>query len=63
MARLRDLGLRPMLLTGDNEQVAAAVAGQVGIVGTDVLAGVRPDGKAAVVRELRAGRAAGRVRR
>jgi Cu+-exporting ATPase len=54
VARLRALGLRPVLLTGDNEQAAAAVAEQVGIVGTDVLAGVRPDGKAAVVRELRA---------
>jgi P-type Cu+ transporter len=52
VARLRALGLRPMLLTGDNEQVAAAVAGQVGIAGTDVLAGVRPDGKAAVIRKL-----------
>ena len=31
VARLRALGLRPVLLTGDNERVAAAVAGQVGI--------------------------------
>ena len=54
VARLRDLGLRTVLLTGDNEQVAAAVAGQVGIAGTDVIAGVRPDGKAAVISELRA---------
>ncbi len=54
VARLRGLGLRTVLLTGDNEQVAAAVAGHVGIVGTDVLAGVRPDGKAAVIRGLRA---------
>ena len=53
VARLRALGLRPMLLTGDNERVAAAVARQVGIAGTDVLAGVRPDGKAAVIRILR----------
>ena len=53
VARLRALGLRPMLLTGDNEHVAAAVAGQVGIPGTDVLAGVRPDGKAAVIKKLR----------
>ena len=42
-----------MLLTGDNERVAAAVARQVGIARTDVLAGVRPDGKAAVMRVLR----------
>ena len=53
VARLRDLGLRPMLLTGDNERVAAAVAGQVGIASADVLAGVRPDGKAAVMTALR----------
>jgi soluble P-type ATPase/copper(I)-binding protein len=55
VARLRALGLRPMLLTGDNERVAAAVAGQVGIASSDVLAGVRPDGKAAVMRVLREG--------
>jgi Cu+-exporting ATPase len=53
VARLRAFGLRPMLLTGDNERVAAAVAGQVGIVSADVLADVRPDGKAAVMRVLR----------
>jgi len=54
VARLRDLGLRPMLLTGDNERVAAAVAGQAGIDSADVLAGVRPDGKAAAIREMQA---------
>ena len=54
VARLRALGLRPMLLTGDNERVAAAIARQVGIASSDVLAGVRPDGKAAVVREVQA---------
>ena len=53
VARLRALGLRPVLLTGDNEHVAAAVAAQVGIAGADVLAGVSPDGKAAVIRQLR----------
>ena len=52
VTRLRALGLRPVLLTGDNEHVAAAVARQVGIAATDVLAGVRPDGKAAVIRRL-----------
>ncbi|MBA8827206.1 Cu+-exporting ATPase [Saccharopolyspora lacisalsi] len=51
--RLRDLGLRPMLLTGDNTTVAAAVAGEVGIDSTDVIAGVLPDRKIEVVRELR----------
>jgi Cu+-exporting ATPase len=53
VARLRVLGLRPVLLTGDNEHAAAAVAGQVGIARADVLAGVGPDGKAAVIRKLR----------
>jgi Cu+-exporting ATPase len=52
VARLRALGLRPMLLTGDNSLVAAAVADQAGIASADVLAGVRPDGKAAVIRKL-----------
>jgi len=37
VARLRDLGLHPVLLTGDNERAARAVAGQVGI--DDVIAG------------------------
>jgi soluble P-type ATPase/copper(I)-binding protein len=52
VGRLRALGLRPMLLTGDNSRVAAAVAGQVEIASAEVLAGVRPDGKAAVIRKL-----------
>jgi Cu+-exporting ATPase len=47
---LRALGLRPVLLTGDNERTAAAVATAVGI--DDVRAGVLPEGKVAVVREL-----------
>ena len=55
VARLRALGLRPLLLTGDNPRVAAAVAGQAGIADADVLAGVSPDGKAAVIRELQEG--------
>jgi len=54
VARLRALGLRPILLTGDNEHVAAAVATQVGIAPADVLAGIPPSGKAAVISELQA---------
>jgi len=54
VARLRALGLRPMLLTGDNERAARAVAAEVGIPADDVVAGVRPDGKAEVIRGLRA---------
>jgi Cu+-exporting ATPase len=53
---LRRLGLRPMLLTGDNATAAHAVARQVGIVDADVLAGVLPAGKVAeVVRLQQAG--------
>ena len=48
--RLRDLGLRPVLLTGDNELTARAVAAEVGI--DDVVAGVSPEGKVAEVRRL-----------
>ena len=54
VARLRQLGLRPVLLTGDNERAALAVAGQLGIPPDSVLAGVRPEGKADAVREMQA---------
>jgi Cu+-exporting ATPase len=47
---LRDLGLRPVLLTGDNEQTARAVAAAVGI--DEVIAEVLPGEKADVVRRL-----------
>ena len=50
VAQLRDLGLTPVLLTGDNERTARAVAAEVGI--EQVLAGVLPEGKAAEVRRL-----------
>ncbi|MFI7579435.1 heavy metal translocating P-type ATPase [Kocuria kalidii] len=50
--RLRGLGLRPMLLTGDNEPVARAVAAEAGIAAGDVVADVSPEGKVAVVRDL-----------
>ena len=56
VARLRGMGLRPVLLTGDNERAARFVAAAVGI--DEVIAGVLPAGKAAVVKELQA---AGRV--
>ena len=49
---LRALGLTPVLLTGDGEEAARAVAAEVGI--DQVLAGVLPDGKAAEVRRLQA---------
>ncbi|MFF2031607.1 heavy metal translocating P-type ATPase [Arthrobacter sp. NPDC058192] len=52
--RLRRLGLRPMLLTGDNAPVAAQVAAAVGIRPEDVFAGVLPEGKVQAVRSLQA---------
>jgi P-type Cu+ transporter len=50
VAELRRLGLRPVLLTGDNEHTARAVAAEVGI--DDVIAEVLPADKAAVVSRL-----------
>ncbi|MFC3300696.1 copper-translocating P-type ATPase [Arthrobacter agilis] len=55
IGRLRDLGLRPVLLTGDNRAVALQVAAAVGIDPADVHAGVTPEGKVDVVRGLQAG--------
>jgi Cu+-exporting ATPase len=56
VGRLRDLGLRPILLTGDNERAARAVAAAVGI--EEVIAEVLPAGKVDAVKRLQA---AGRV--
>jgi Cu+-exporting ATPase len=52
IASLRALGLRPVLLTGDNERAAKAVAAQVGI--DEVVAEVLPEDKVDVVRRLQA---------
>jgi len=51
---LRNLGLRPVLLTGDNRETAIAVASQVGIETDDqhVIAGVLPADKVRVVADL-----------
>jgi Cu+-exporting ATPase len=54
--RLRGMGLRPVLLSGDNERAARAVAATVGI--DEVIAGVLPAGKVDVIRGLQE---AGRV--
>ncbi|MFE1752837.1 heavy metal translocating P-type ATPase [Streptomyces anandii] len=51
---LRELGLRPVLLTGDNRAVAEAVAGEVGIDAADVIAEVLPEDKVDAVRRLQA---------
>ncbi|MEU3271986.1 heavy metal translocating P-type ATPase [Saccharomonospora sp. NPDC006951] len=52
IGQLRDLGLKPVLLTGDNEAVARTVAAEVGI--TEVIAEVLPKDKADVVSGLQA---------
>ncbi|MET7861902.1 heavy metal translocating P-type ATPase [Micromonospora taraxaci] len=52
VARLRALGLTPVLLTGDNTTVARAVAAEVGI--DEVIAEVLPAGKVDVVKRLQA---------
>jgi len=52
IGRLRTLGLRPVLLTGDNAATARAVAAEVGIDPADVIAEVLPADKAAVVARL-----------
>jgi Cu+-exporting ATPase len=52
VARLRGLGLRPVLLTGDNERAAREVAGQLAIAAADVIAGVRPEEKVTAIRRL-----------
>ncbi|MEU7037796.1 heavy metal translocating P-type ATPase [Streptomyces sp. NPDC046237] len=54
VARLRALGLRPVLLTGDGRAVAETVAAEVGIDADQVFAEVLPQEKAAVVRRLQA---------
>jgi cation-transporting ATPase V/Cu+-exporting ATPase len=52
VGRLREMGLRVVLLTGDHEATATAIARSVGI--DEVLAEVRPEEKVAAVRELQA---------
>ena len=54
MAQLRELGMEPILLTGDAPQVAQAVASQVGISTENVYAGVTPEGKSQVIEKLQA---------
>lgn len=54
IARLKRDGLRPVLLTGDNADVAALVAREVGIDPADVFASVRPDGKVEAIKRLQA---------
>ncbi len=50
VARLQELGIEPVMITGDNWHTARAVAGELGIL--EVLAEVLPDEKAGEVRKL-----------
>jgi Cu+-exporting ATPase len=52
ISQFRQLGLRPVLLTGDNRRAARAVAAQVGIDASDVIAEVLPADKVNVVKDL-----------
>ncbi|WP_445167108.1 heavy metal translocating P-type ATPase [Mycolicibacterium sp. Dal123E01] len=54
IAELKALGITPMLLTGDNQAVAARVAAEVGIAAADVIAGVLPSEKADAIKRLQA---------
>ena len=49
---MKDMGLRVVMLTGDNHKTAAAIAREAGIDEANIVAGVLPDGKEAVIREL-----------
>jgi Cu2+-exporting ATPase len=49
---MKDLGLRVIMLTGDNPKTAAAIAREAGIDEGNVVAGVLPDGKEEVIRRL-----------
>ena len=50
---LHDMGVRVVMLTGDNERTAKAIGRQAGV--DEVIAGVLPDGKEAVIRKLKEG--------
>ncbi len=49
--QLRKMGIRVVMLTGDNERTARAIGAQAGV--DEVIAGVLPDGKEAVIRDLK----------
>ena len=50
ISELKKMGIRVVMLTGDNERTANAIGSEVGV--DEVIAGVMPDGKEAVVRSL-----------
>lgn len=49
--QLKNMGIRVVMLTGDNEQTANAIGKQAGV--DEVIAGVLPDGKEAVIKKLK----------
>lgn len=53
IAELKNMGIRVIMLTGDNKRTANAIGKQAGV--DEVIAGVLPDGKEAVIRKLRRG--------
>ena len=50
VSELRNMGIRVVMLTGDNERTARAIGAQAGV--DDVIAGVLPDGKESMIRKL-----------
>lgn len=53
IAELKKMGIKVIMLTGDNKRTANAIGKQAGV--DEVIAGVLPDGKEAVIRKLRRG--------
>ncbi|MGN0514778.1 MAG: heavy metal translocating P-type ATPase [Lachnospiraceae bacterium] len=51
VSELKNMGIRVVMLTGDNERTAGAIGSQAGV--DEVIAGVLPDGKESVIRKLR----------
>ncbi len=52
IAELKNIGIKTVMLTGDNERTARAIAKEAGV--DEVVAGVLPDGKEKVIKELKA---------
>ena len=50
MRELQNMGIRVVMLTGDNQRTADAIGKQAGV--DEVIAGVLPDGKESVIRDL-----------
>ena len=51
VSELKNMGIRTIMLTGDNELTAKAIGNQAGV--DEVIAGVLPEGKADIIRELK----------